>query len=209
MVRTVLVTCLYDVLRTITRAFLRVGYRFRVEGLEHLPKRGGVLLACNHISFIDPAAIGAACPRRVTFLARVTLFDEPLLGPFMRLMGAIAVDRRNADVGLRQAVRVLRQGRVVVIFPEGGRQFSGEIGTAKPGVGLLAAHAKAPIVPVLLEGTRQALPPRARWLRPAKIRVAFGPQIHYPVARLSEVAYQQLAQQVTARWHQLASRSHT
>ena len=196
-------------LRTIAWVLLRLGYRLRVEGLEHLPARGGVILACNHVSFLDPAVLAACCPRPVTFLARAALFAEPVLGPFMRGMGAIAVDRHNADVGLREAVQVLRRGRPVVIFPEGGRQFSGRIGTAKPGVGLLAAHAKVPLVPVLLEGTFQALPPQARWLRPAKIRVAFGPQIHYPVERLSEVAYHQLAEQVTACWHQLASRSHT
>jgi len=155
---------------------------------------------------MDPVVAGIACPRPVTFLARVALFDEPLLGSFMRFMGTIPIDRQPADRGLRQAVRVLRRGGAVVIFPEGGRQVSGSIGTAKPGVGLLAAHAKVPVVPVLLQGTFQALPPGARWLHPAKIRVAFGQPITYPEGRLSEMAYHQCAGQVTARWHQLASR---
>jgi len=208
-VRTFLAPCIYRLLQAIAWVLLRVGYRLRTEGLEHLPSRGGVILACNHLSFLDPVAIGAACPRRVTFLAREPLFEEPVLGPFMRFMGVIAVERPNTDVGLRQAVRALRRGGAVVIFPEGGRQFSGRVGTAKPGVGLLAAHADVPVVPVLLEGTFQALPPGAGWLRPAKIRVAFGPRIAYPRGRLSEVAYHQLARQVTACWHQLASRSQT
>ncbi|MBI3087788.1 MAG: 1-acyl-sn-glycerol-3-phosphate acyltransferase [Candidatus Omnitrophica bacterium] len=205
--RTLLATFLYHALRGPAGLILRIVYRLTVRGLEHLPRRGGCLLACNHVSFLDPAVLVVACPRRITFLARAALFREPWLGPFMRLMGAIPVERRETDVGLRQAIRMLRRGRLIAIFPEGGRQFSGRIGAAKPGVGLLAAEARVPVVPVLLRGTFEALPPGARWLRPAKIRVAFGPPIRYPDGRLSEVAYRQLAEQVTASWHHLMQES--
>lgn len=205
--RALLVGSIYHALRALAWPILRVVYRLTVHGLEHVPRRGGCILACNHVSFLDPAVLGVACPRRITFLAREPLFQEPWLGSFMRFMGAIPVDRHRTDVGLRHAVRMLRRGRVVTIFPEGGRQFSGRIGSAKPGVGLVAAKARVPVVPVLLRGTFEALPPGARWLRPAKIRVAFGPQIRYPDGRLSEHAYRQLAEQVTASWHHLMRES--
>jgi len=118
-------------------------------------------------------------------------------------MGAIPVDRRETEIGLRRAIRLLRAGRAIVIFPEGGRQLSGQLGTAKPGVGFLAGCAQVPVVPLLLSGTRQALPPGARWLRRAKIKVAFGPEIRYPDRRLSPEICERLAQQVTAGWQRL------
>lgn len=198
-----LVRSLRLLLRPIVWAVLRLGWGLEVSGAHHLPRRGGFIVAANHVSFLDPVVVAVACPRRVVFLARAALFELPVLGGFLRFVRAIPVDRHHTEVGLRSAVRLLRRGQPIAMFPEGGRQLSGALGQARPGVAFLAAGAQVPIIPLVLDGTRSALPPGARWLRRAKIRVAFGPQIRYPERRLSPEACARLARQVTASWQRL------
>ena len=112
-------------------------------------------------------------------MARSTLFSQPFLGSYLRSVGVIPLKRGAADPsGIRYAVRLLRQGEAVAIFPEGGRQMSGQLGTAKRGLGVLAAAARVPVIPVLIKGTFEAWPPGGK-LRRAKIRVAFGSAIPY------------------------------
>ena len=195
---------------------LRLGFNLRVQGQEHVPRRGSFILASNHVSFLDPVVVGVACPRRVLFMARESLFQKPILGAFLGCVQVIPLRRGETDVSaLREALKQLRQGQAVALFPEGTRQSEGSLGVAKRGVGLLAVMAKAPIIPVLVKGTFEALPPKARWLRPSKIRVAFGAPIAY-TSKLSEsrdmpvegmaarAAHEQLAQAVSQQWHALA-----
>lgn len=202
-VRALIVRSAAACVRPFVRLILKTRYRLRVHGAGHVPRRGGVIFAANHASFIDPLVLDAVCPRRVVFMARQALFQVRWLGFIMRGMGTLPIDRRETEVGIRRAVRLLKRGRAIMIFPEGGRQLSEELGKAKPGVGFLAGSAQVPIVPVLLKGTRDALPPGAKRLRRAKIEVAFGPEIRYPSNRLSPDICERLAQQVTAGWQQL------
>ena len=196
----------YDIVRALLQLFFRLGYGLEVRGLEHVPKAGPFLLASNHLSYLDPPLLGAACPRRLGFMARDTLFRQWLLGAFMRGVHVIPLQRGEGDLGaIRESVRRLHQGEAVAIFPEGGRQLSGVLGRARRGVGLIAVAAQVPIVPVLVQGTFQALPPDSRRLRPAKIRVAFGPKISYTRAPLppSRARHEQLAEAVTQAWRRL------
>ena len=149
-------------------------------------------------------------------MAQTKLFDHALLGAFMRGVHVIPLQRGEGDVAaIREAVRRLRHGEAIAIFPEGGRQFSGVMGTAKGGVGLLAELARVPVIPVVVRGTFEALPPNSRRLKRAKIRVAFGLQIPYTTSpvptlgsddrrRASRARHDQLAAQVTQQWHHLA-----
>ena len=199
----------YYVVRFFLWLFFRMGFGMEVQGRSHIPRRGGFVLASNHLSYFDPPLLGAACSRRLSFMAQAQLFDHPLLGAFMRGVHVIPLQRGEADMGaIREAVRRLRRGDAVAIFPEGGRQLSGQLGTARGGVGLLAVMANVPIVPVLVRGTFEALPPGSSRLKPAKIRVAFGPQIPYTTSPVPTLAarerHDQLAAQVTQAWHQLA-----
>lgn len=158
----------------------RVKFGLEVSGQEHVPKTGAFVVAANHVSFLDPPVIGSACPKRLRFLARTDLFRHGLLAWWMRSVGVIPVKRDEADLAaVRAALAALRGGDPVAIFPEGGRQLSGELGTAKRGVGLLAESARVPVVPAFIQGTFQALPPDATRFAPSKIRVAFGPPISY------------------------------
>ncbi|MDP3703024.1 MAG: lysophospholipid acyltransferase family protein [Candidatus Omnitrophota bacterium] len=205
----------YYIVRFLLEVIFRLGFRMEVRGRSHIPRRGGFLLASNHLSYLDPPLLGAACTRRLSFMAQTKLFDHALLGAFMRGVHVIPLQRGEGDVAaIREAVRRLRRGEAIAIFPEGGRQFSGVMGTAKEGVGLLAELAHVPVIPVVVRGTFEALPPNSRRLKPAKIRVAFGPQIPYTTSpvptlgsddrRASRARHDQLAAQVTQQWHRLA-----
>ena len=205
----------YDIVRFLLEVLFRLGFGMEVRGRSHIPRRGGFLLASNHLSYLDPPLLGAACSRRLSFMAQDKLFDHWLLGAFMRGVHVIPLQRGEGDVAaIRKAVRRLRRGEAIAIFPEGGRQFSGVMGAAQGGVGLLAQLARVPIVPVVVRGTFEALPPGSRRLKRAKIRVAFGPQIPYTTSpvptlgsddrRASRARHDQLAAQVTQQWHRLA-----
>ena len=214
----------YDLTKLLLWVAFRLGFGLEVRGQEHVPKRGGFVVASNHVSYLDPPLIGVACPRQLSFMARSSLFGHLLLGAFLRAVHVIPIARGESDMGaIREALSRLRHGEGVAIFPEGGRQLSGALGAAKRGVGFLAATARVPIVPAVVTGTFQALPPSSNRLHPAKIRVAFGPAIPYttsPVSSTSPSAaraagggagakhprscHQDLADAVTHAWHNLA-----
>lgn len=134
-------------------AYLRLSRGYRVVGAEHIPAVGPVIIACNHVSYLDPPALGAAVRRPVAYMAKSELFGIPVLGPLIRALGAFPVDRSRGDVAaMRAAVRVLQAGAVFGIFPEGGRNADR---TKKPqmGVALLASWSGASVVPAYVSGT--------------------------------------------------------
>lgn len=206
----------YLLSKAILWVFFRLGYGLEVSGAEQIPKRGGVLVACNHLSYLDPPLLAVACPRLLSFMARADLFGHWLLGTYLRAVGVLPLQRGEGDVvALRGAVDRLRRGEAVAIFPEGGRQFSGVAGAARRGVGLLSATACVPIVPAVVHGTFQALTPGTRRLHRSKIRVAFGSVIPYTTGSVSTVGptshtatrlhHEALAAAVTRQWHHLSA----
>jgi 1-acyl-sn-glycerol-3-phosphate acyltransferase len=148
-----------DVTWTLARPTLGTALRLvaplRVYGSERVPRQGGVVLALNHFSWLDPAAFGAACPRNVFYMAKSELHAVRGLGALVRSFGAFAVRRGESD---REAVRlareVVRDGNAVGFFVEGTRQRSGVPGAAKPGAAMIALHEQAPIVPAAIHGSQ-------------------------------------------------------
>jgi len=160
-------TAFYRVARAVCKLVCIVLWRFKAAGVENVPRTGPLIVACNHISYLDPVAIGVGLPRMVTYLAKKELFDIPLLGPIIRGCGAYPLDREAGGVAaVRAALRVLKTGRCVGIFPEGTRNLSGAA-AEKGGAAFLAALSGAPVVPAAVAGTRDAK-------RFARIRVAYG-----------------------------------
>ena len=136
-------------------AFLRLTRGYRVIGVERIPAAGPLIIACNHVSYFDPPALGAAVPRPVSYMAKSELFAIPVLGPLIRALGAVPVDRSRGDVAaMRAAVRVLQAGAVFGIFPEGGRNLDGTK-TPQLGVALLASWSGATVLPAYVSGTSQ------------------------------------------------------
>ena len=160
-------TPFYRVARWICAFVCTVLWRFKAVGVENVPRSGALIVACNHVAYLDPVALGVGLPRMLTFLAKKELFAIPILGPLIRGCGAYPLDRDAGGVAaVRAALRVLKDGRCVGIFPEGTRNRSGTA-AQKGGAALLAALSGAPVVPAAVVGTRDAK-------RLAQIRVAYG-----------------------------------
>ena len=141
-------------------AFRMLGQRFTMTGTEHVPRSGGVLLACNHISYVDFVYGGfAAHPSRrlVRFMAKREIFDHPVGGPVMRSMHHIEVDRGEGLASFHTAVDYLRAGEAVGIFPEATISRALELKEFKTGAVRIAAAAGVPLVPVVLWGTQRMI----------------------------------------------------
>ena len=134
-----------------------LGIRIRVLGKENIPQ-GAAIIAPNHISFLDPPMVCIALPEPAHFMARKSLFDS-IIGRCLYLGNAIPVERGQADLqALRGVLRALREGRKVVIFPEGTRSKTGALGELKLGPAICALRTGAPIVPVWVSGHEQLWP---------------------------------------------------
>jgi 1-acyl-sn-glycerol-3-phosphate acyltransferase len=141
-------------------AFRALGQRIRISGAHHVPREGGVLLAVNHVSYVDFVYGGlAANPsgRLVRFMAKRELFDHRYVGPLMRSLHHIEVDRAEGEASLRTAVEYLRAGECVGIFPEATISRALELKELKTGAVRIAAEAGVPLVPVILWGTQRMM----------------------------------------------------
>ena len=153
-------------------------WRFRAVGVRGVPLEGPLIVACNHVSYFDPPALGVAMPRPVTYMAKEELFRIPLLGPVIRWLGAFPVDRKRGDVAaIKAAIRILETGAALGIFPEGTRSPDGRLHRGKTGVARMALASGAPVVPVGITGTDRALPRGSKLPRPHPVHIAFGPPI--------------------------------
>ena len=140
--------------------FRALGQDIRITGAHHVPRSGGVLLACNHIGYVDFVYGGlAANPsgRKVRFMAKRELFDHRLAGPLMRSLHHIEVDRADGEASLRTAVGYLKAGEAVGIFPEATISRALELKELKTGAVRIAAEAGVPLVPVILWGTQRMM----------------------------------------------------
>jgi 1-acyl-sn-glycerol-3-phosphate acyltransferase len=170
-----MVSPVYFVIGLVSWPFVRGLYRLRPQGLEYLPE-GGFVLAANHVSNVDPWALGIPLwPRRqLRFMAKAELFN-PLLWPIVRGSGAFKVRRGEGDLdAMRTAMRLARDGEIVVMFPEGTRQQKGlrkrHVARAHSGAARIALGARVPLVPAAIAGTD-------RLLRLGPLRIAYGPPV--------------------------------
>lgn len=160
----------YDFSKATVRALATTVWRARVFGTENVPMSGPLIVACNHLSYLDPPIMGCLCPRRISYMAKKELFDMAVLGPMIRALGAYPVDRHgSAMAAIRRSLSVLQAGGAVGIFPEGTRNRDGTV-EPQTGVALLASLANARVVPACVVGTDRAL-------RLARVDVAFGPPL--------------------------------
>jgi 1-acyl-sn-glycerol-3-phosphate acyltransferase len=168
----------YGFLHVTCRLLAVVAFRVRVEGREFVPESGGVLLLSNHQSHFDPVLIGLACDRRLNYLARDTLFGFAPFRWLIHSLDAIPIDRDGLGLaGLKETLRRLKVGEMVLIFPEGTRTRDGEVGSFKPGFSALARRTAVPLVPVAIEGAFEAWPRRRPLPGLATIHILFGEPI--------------------------------
>ncbi len=167
----------YQTVRYSAATLLAAAGGLRATGVKHLPPSGGVLLVSNHLSHLDVFVLGLPLPRPLNYVARSTLFFPPL-GAMIRSVGAFPIQREGMGAsGLKETLRRIRIGGVVTLFPEGTRSPDGELGLLKPGVGILAARARVPILPAAVAGTFEAWPRTRGFPRPHPVCVHYGPPI--------------------------------
>ena len=168
----------------ISKILLRLGLEYyfdlRVTGRRNVPRRGGVILASNHQSFLDPALIGTTLRRPCAFLARQNLYDNHVFGRIILGLNAMPVPRNHlSPEALRRAVGVLKRGWPLALFPEGTRTEDGQLQPLRRGLALLAVRAEVPVTPVRISGAYEAWPRQRRFPCRGKIGVAFGPLLVY------------------------------
>lgn len=167
---------LYAFARNSIRLYSELIWNAKAVGAENIPVDGPLIIACNHISLLDPPVMGSFVSRQVSYMAKRELFEVPVLGPLIRAVGAYPVDREgSAASAIKRSVEMLRAGGCIGIFPEGGRNLEGDK-EVRGGVALLASLGKAPVVPAAIVGTNLKK-------KRNKIKVAFANPVALPSDR--------------------------
>ncbi len=191
---------------TFFRMMYAVYFRWRVFNPERVPLTGGVILASNHASFLDPPLVGSGLHRGINYLARESLFRFPGVGALLRSWSAVPVDRDGGGAaGLKAILERLLAGGGIILFPEGTRTRDGHLQPARSGIGLIVVKSSAPVVPVRTFGTFEAFGRNQRFPRPRRVAVKYGAPMLFeqlraeakncPKQRLKEI-YQQIANEI-------------
>jgi 1-acyl-sn-glycerol-3-phosphate acyltransferase len=190
------------------RAIYKLYFRWRVFNPERVPLEGGVILASNHASFLDPPLVGCGLRRSINYLARENLFRFPVMGWILRHWQVVPVDRDGGGAaGLRAILDRLLAGNAIILFPEGTRTRDGKLQPARSGIGLTVIKSSALVVPVRVFGTFEAYGRHLRFPRPCRVAVKYGQPMLFSElraeakvcskARLKEI-YQQVADEIMA-----------
>jgi 1-acyl-sn-glycerol-3-phosphate acyltransferase len=172
--------CAWLVFRTAYATY----FRWRVYGAENVPATGGVILAANHASFLDPPLVGSGIKRDINYLARESLFRFPLVGAILRSWNSVPVDRDGGGAkGLKIILGRLLDGAGIILFPEGTRTCDGKLQPARAGIGLVVAKSDAPVVPVRVFGTFEAYGRNVKFPRPKHIAVKYGTPMRFEKLR--------------------------
>lgn len=173
---------------------------YRVIGQENIPATEGGLILANHLSFFDPVIVGIACKRRINYLARRTLFKNPLFGALISALDAIEIDRdRSGIAGLKETLVRIRRSELVLMFPEGTRSSDGTIKPIQTGFISVARRSKGVLVPVSIYGAFESFPRSKKLPARFPICVVIGKPISpEEVATMDET---QLADEISHRLH--------
>ena len=190
--------------RIVCRVFCAVCFRFRVYGKRNVPDTGGVILACNHQSFLDPVFCGVGLRRRLNYVARESLFQHKFFAWLIRSLNAIPIGRHKVDIStMKEIIARLKAGRVVCLYPEATRTPDGRIAPFKGGFGLLCRRAQVPVVPVLLDGAFECWPRNRRMFSAGAVTVCYGEPV--TPAQIRGMSNEDLARLLTQRLRQMQS----
>jgi len=205
----------YEAMYALSAVPMALGFSMRVGGGRHVPASGPALLIANHQSFFDPLLVGLGAGRPLCYLARKTLYRNPVFAWLIRSLNAVPIDQAGiGKEGLKTTLELLHSGRAVLVFPEGERTTDGAMQALKPGVQLLIKRAEAPVVPVGIAGAYDAWP---RWRkcpvpaplfmapRPGTIAVSYGRPLDS--RRLAELPRQDLLERLFTEVHTLVDRA--
>lgn len=166
---------LYKIGKALVKSYFSSFYKVEVIGKEHIPKEGGVILCCNHISNLDPPLLGAYIDRRVHYMAKQELFETPILKPLLPKLGAFPVRRGMSDKrALRTAMNLIKEGNVIGLFPEGTRSKDGKLQKGLAGAGFIALRTEATVVPCAIIGPYKLF---------NKVKLVYGKAINFSQLR--------------------------
>lgn len=190
---------LYQLGHSLFKFFCSTFFSYRVIYPERMIDEGPAILAMNHQSYLDPPVAGITCERELYTLARNTLFKTRFMSWVLPRINVVPIDPKGGDsTALKLSVRILKQGYATLIFPEGTRSPDGQLQPAQPGIGFIIAKTLAPVVPMRIFGSYEALSRKSKRLRCEPITVVLGEPIHFTKADLEggREVYQRLADRV-------------
>jgi 1-acyl-sn-glycerol-3-phosphate acyltransferase len=165
----------YETGRIVCRLLCSTLWDYKAYGARHVPLEGGVLLASNHQSYLDPVLVALPVMRPVSFMARSELFENPIFGRLIRRLYAFPVHLGQGDLrAIREMIDRLAQGHAVVMFPEGTRTETGDVKPLESGIGLMVRRAGVPVVPVAIHGSFEAWPRSRKLPQSHPVRVMYG-----------------------------------
>ena len=181
----------YKSVKVFLRFLVLFIFRVKIIGRDNVPADGGAIFAANHKSDWDPVIIALSSPRQLSFMAKSELFNNKIFGFILKKLGAFPVQRGKGDVSaVKTSLRILKSNNAMIMFPEGKRVKENEHTDAKPGIAMIATHAKVPVIPICISG-------KYRWM--GKISVIYGEPIYfdeYYDEKLSVEKLQELSQSV-------------
>ena len=190
-------TPVLDLYRPMVALAARSYFRLTLDGTEHIPADGPLLIVPNHVTYADPVLVSIPVRRPVHYMAWSALFEIPGLNWLIRRLRAFPVEIESADPrATREAVRLLQAGGAVMIYPEGGRSQDGRLGRFKPGAFRLACSLGVPLLPVTIAGGHEAWPPKRTLPRPGRLRITYHPIVSPPVDADVKTAARVLAPRV-------------
>ena len=186
----------FHLVRLFSLTFFKFFHSFRTSGADSLPP-GPLILAPNHASYLDPPATGCGLFRVTYYLARHTLFKPPIASWLLPSIGSIPVNQNSpGPSSLKNIFEVFKNGGTLVLFPEGQRTFDGSLRKAEPGIGMIAARANVPVVPVHIIGSREAMPRNGSWHPFRPIRVVYGQPMRFSGDPKSRQDFQKFADEI-------------
>lgn len=185
----------YSFARSVVASIFKPWYRIQVIGSENFPKDGGVLLCTNHIHNFDPLVVGITAPRPVHFMAKEEIFNVPVLGNVVRKCNAFPVKRGMGDrEALRSGLKVLKDGHVFGLFPEGTRSKTGDLGKGLSGAGFFALRTEAAVLPCAIIGPYKSL---------GKLKIVYGKPIAMKELRETKTSADQVTELIMSEIHKL------
>ena len=189
---------MYGIAWVIWKILSGLAFPLKLYGKGNVPSKGVFIFASNHLSYLDPMIIGGCFPRRISYMAKDSLFKNKLFAFFLKKVGAFPVKRESADIAaVKEALKRLKAGCPLVLFPEGTRLSSKK--QIHPGVALIAVKSGVPVVPVYLKGSDQVLPPGAKFLRRRPVSIFFG----QPKIYSKQISYDEIADQILRKINSL------
>ena len=188
----------YALFRYVFRLISLTYFRYKAENRHYVPKTGGAIICANHQSNFDPPVVGMSIPRHVCYMARMSLFKNPVMGFIIKMLDGIPVQRDGSGFsGVKNTLSRIRGGDIVVLFPEGTRSKDGQLGRMKSGFITLARRGKVPIIPAGVDVAYDALPRGSSLPGQSRIRVTFGEPIS--VEQIQELSDEEILTELRRR----------